>query len=191
MKKRTLIIITLVILVLGMLSGHDRGLPYGLRRPKGPVVWFVNLMMQKNEEANAEVEEDTKTNKTEETTNQKDSAIVVMFDGYQFETILPEQIGVSGEGAPIGDSYVQVGNTNGVEEYFAGIGIDQDNIYSCTADNKDIYLGEKTTEDGVHHVYILQDVEAKNYQKVEVLDEKNTLTIEKITEIIALSENYS
>lgn len=187
MKKRTLIIITLVILVLGMLSGHDRGLPYDLRRPKGPVVWFVNLMMQKNEEANAEVEEDTTINKTEETTNQKDSAVVAMSDGFQLETTLPEQIGVSDEDAALGDSYVQVGDTNGVEEYFAGIGINQDNIYSCTADNKDIYLGEEMTDKGIHHIYILQDVGAKNYLKVEVLDEKNTLTIENIMAIITLS----
>lgn len=47
------------------------------------------------------------------------------------------------------------------------------------------------TDDGVHHVYILQDVGAKNYLKTEILDEKNTLTIEKITGIIALSANYS
>ena len=183
MKGSKLTIIILVILVLAILSGHDRGLPYGLKHSKGPVVWFVNLMMQKNEEANAEAEEDT--------INQKGSSVVVMSDGYQLETTLPEQIGVSGEDSALGDSYVQVGDTNGVEEYFSGIGIDSDNIYSCTVDNKDLYLGEEMTDDGVHHVYILQDVGAKNYLKTEILDEKNTLTIEKITGIIALSANYS
>lgn len=82
MKGSKLIIIILVILVLAILSGHDRGLPYGLKHSKGPVVWFVNLMMQKNEEANAKAEEDT--------INQKGSSAVVMSDGYQLETTLPE-----------------------------------------------------------------------------------------------------
>lgn len=51
MKRGKLIIITLVILVLAILSGHGNSLRYSQKHSKGPVVWFVNLMMQKNERA--------------------------------------------------------------------------------------------------------------------------------------------
>lgn len=176
MEKRKLIIITLVILVLAILSGHGNSLHYSQRHS--------NLLTQKMKKQDEEIG-------TEETTNRKESSVVVMSDGYQLEITLPEQIGVSDEDIALGDSHVQVGDTNGVEEYFSGIGVNPDNICSCTVDNKDIYLGEKMAEDSVHHVYILQDIGAKNYLKVEVLDEKNTLTIENITRIIALSANYS
>lgn len=191
MKRRKLIIITLVILVLAMLSGYGRSLHYSQRYSKGPVIWFLESVNKKNEETGTGIEEDTGKNKTEETANQKDSSILVMSDGYQLKTTLPEQIGASDEDTALGDSHVQVGDTNGVEEYFSGIGIDLDNIYSCTVNDKDLYLGEEMTDNGVHHVYILQDIGAKNYLEVEILDEKNTLTIENITGIIALSANYS